>query len=140
MLALFSLLAGAALALVLRPSVSPDQSRYLAMAVVAAIDSSFGGLRAHLEQTFSDRLFVLAFVSNAAVAVLHLPPEVHLPPTQGASNRMRVINSGGGSTAAARSMNATAAAESRASSAQAGHSRRWLSTSVCRIASIVPST
>jgi len=70
MLALFSLLAGAALALVVRPSVSPDQSRYLAMAVVAAIDSSFGGLRAHLEQTFSDRLFVLAFVSNAAVAVL----------------------------------------------------------------------
>jgi small basic protein len=70
MLALFSLLAGAAVALVLRPSVSPDQSRYLAMAVVAAIDSSFGGLRAHLEQTFSDRLFVLAFVSNAAVAVL----------------------------------------------------------------------
>ena len=70
MLALFSLLAGAVLALVLRPTVSPDQSRYLAIAVVAALDASFGGLRAHLEQTFSDRLFVLAFVSNAAVAVL----------------------------------------------------------------------
>ena len=70
MLALISLLAGAALALVLRPAVSPDQSRYLAIAVVAALDASFGGLRAHLEQTFSDRLFVLAFVSNAAVAVL----------------------------------------------------------------------
>jgi small basic protein len=70
MLALLSLFAGAVLALILRPTVSPDQSRYLAMAVVAAIDSSFGGLRAHLEQTFSDRLFVLAFVTNAAVAVL----------------------------------------------------------------------
>ena len=70
MLALVSLLAGAALALVLRPAVSPDQSRYLAIAVVAALDASFGGLRAHLERTFSDRLFVLAFVSNAAVAVL----------------------------------------------------------------------
>ena len=42
----------------------------LAMAVVAAIDSSFGGLRAHLEQTFSDRLFVLAFVSIAAMTPL----------------------------------------------------------------------
>ena len=37
MLALLSLLVGAALALVLRPTVSPEQSRYLAMAVVAAI-------------------------------------------------------------------------------------------------------
>jgi len=70
MLALVSLLAGAVVALVLRPTVSPDQSRYLAMTVVAALDSSFGGLRAHLEQTFSDRLFLLAFVSNAALAVL----------------------------------------------------------------------
>jgi small basic protein len=70
MIALISLVAGAALALILRPAVSPDQSRYLAIAVVAALDASLGGLRAHLEQTFSDRLFVLAFVSNAAVAVL----------------------------------------------------------------------
>ena len=70
MLAVVSLVAGAALALVLRPTVSEEQSRYLAMAVVAALDSTFGGLRAHLEQTFSDRLFVLAFASNAAVAVL----------------------------------------------------------------------
>jgi small basic protein len=70
MLALISLLAGATLALLLRPAVSPDQSRYLAIAVVAALDASLGGLRAHLEQTFSDRLFVLAFASNAAVAVL----------------------------------------------------------------------
>ncbi len=70
MLALISLVLGAVVALVLRPTVSEDQSRYLAMAVVAALDSSFGGLRAHLEQTFSDRLFVLAFVSNAAVAVV----------------------------------------------------------------------
>jgi len=46
-----------------------DQSRYLAMAVVAAIDSSFGGLRAHLGRRFRPAV-VLAFVSNAAVAVL----------------------------------------------------------------------
>ena len=70
MLVVVSLVVGAVLALVLQPTVSPDQSRYLAMAGVAALDSAFGGLRAHLEQTFSDRLFVLAFVTNAAVAVL----------------------------------------------------------------------
>jgi small basic protein len=38
------------------------------MAVVAAIDSAFGGLRAYLERTFNDRIFVIAFVSNALVA------------------------------------------------------------------------
>ncbi len=70
MLALVSLVAGMALALVLRPAVSPDQSRYLAIAVVAALDASLGGLRAHLEQTFSDWLFLLAFLSNTFVAVL----------------------------------------------------------------------
>lgn len=70
MLAVAGLALGAVLALVLRPTVTEEQSRYLAMAVVAALDSAFGGMRAHLEQTFSDLLFVLAFVSNAAVAVL----------------------------------------------------------------------
>ena len=43
---------------------------YVAMAVVAAIDSAFGGARSYLESTFNDRIFVLAFVSNAAVAAL----------------------------------------------------------------------
>ena len=68
MLALFSLLVGALLAVVLQPSVPQDVTRYLAMAVVAAIDSAFGGLRAYLERTFNDRIFVIAFVSNALVA------------------------------------------------------------------------
>jgi len=69
-LALVSLVIGAVIALVLRPSVSPEQSRYLAMAVVAALDSAFGGIRAQLEHTFSDRIFVIAFVSNAVLAAL----------------------------------------------------------------------
>jgi small basic protein len=68
MLALFSLLVGALLAVVLQPSVPQDVTRYLALAVVAAIDSAFGGLRSYLERTFNDRIFVIAFVSNALVA------------------------------------------------------------------------
>src|SRR5205085_11475351 len=64
-LALFSLLVGALVAILLRPTVPQDVTRYLAMAVVAAIDSSFGGVRAYLERTFNDRIFVLAFVTNA---------------------------------------------------------------------------
>lgn len=68
MLALLSLLVGALLAVLLQPSVPQDVTRYLAMAVVAAIDSALGGLRSYLERTFSDRIFVVAFVSNALVA------------------------------------------------------------------------
>jgi small basic protein len=69
MLALFGLLLGALAAVLLRPTVPQDMTRYVAMAVVAAIDAGFGGVRSYLERTFNDRLFVIAFLSNAAVAV-----------------------------------------------------------------------
>lgn len=69
MLALFGLVLGALAAVLLRPNVPQELSRYVAMAVVAAIDASFGGLRTYLERTFNDRLFVIAFLSNAAVAI-----------------------------------------------------------------------
>jgi small basic protein len=67
MFALLGLLLGALVAVVLRPTVPADMTRYVAMAVVAAVDASFGGLRAYAEKTFNDRVFVLAFVTNAAV-------------------------------------------------------------------------
>lgn len=70
MLALLGLLIGALIAFVVQPTVPQEMSRYVAMAVVAAIDASFGGVRAFLERTFNDRIFVLSFVSNAAVAIL----------------------------------------------------------------------
>lgn len=69
MLALFGLVVGALLAILLRPSVPTDLSRYVAMAVVAAIDSASGGVRAYLERTFNDRVFVIAFILNAALAI-----------------------------------------------------------------------
>lgn len=68
MLALFGLLLGGLVALLLQPTVPQDLTRYVAMAVVAAIDASFGGVRAYLERTFNDRIFVVAFVLNAVVA------------------------------------------------------------------------
>jgi small basic protein len=68
-LALFGLIVGALVAILLRPSVPQDLSRYVAMAVVAAIDSAFGGVRAYLERTFNDRVFVIAFLLNAALAI-----------------------------------------------------------------------
>ena len=69
MAALIGLAVGAVVALILRPSVPAEMSRYVAMAVVAAIDSSFGGVRSYLERTFNDRIFVIAFVTNAGLAM-----------------------------------------------------------------------
>ena len=68
MFALIGLLLGAGVALIIRPTVPADLTRYVAMGVVAAVDASFGGIRAYLEHTFNDRVFVLAFVTNAVVA------------------------------------------------------------------------
>src|SRR5947208_9474783 len=66
---MIGLVVGALIALLLRPSVPAEAGRYVAMAVVAAIDASFGGVRTYLERTFNDRIFVLAFVSNALLAL-----------------------------------------------------------------------
>jgi small basic protein len=66
--ALLGLIVGALVALVLRPTVPADMTRYVAMGVVAAVDASFGGIRAYVENTFNDRVFVLSFVTNAIVA------------------------------------------------------------------------
>ena len=68
MFAVIGLLIGALVALLLRPTVPAEMTRYVAMGVVAAVDASFGGIRAYVERTFNDRVFVLAFVTNAAVA------------------------------------------------------------------------
>ena len=69
MLPLFGLAVGALVAILLQPSVPQDLTRYVAMAVVAALDATLGGVRSSLERTFNDRIFVIAFLSNAAVAV-----------------------------------------------------------------------
>ncbi|CUU59505.1 Small basic protein [Parafrankia irregularis] len=42
---------------------------YLPVAVLAAVDAAVGGLRAALERVFSDRVFVVSFLSNVVLAV-----------------------------------------------------------------------
>jgi small basic protein len=69
MLALFGLVVGALVAIVVQPTVPQDLGRYVAVAVVSAVDAGLGGVRSYLERTFNDRIFVIAFLSNAALAV-----------------------------------------------------------------------
>jgi len=66
----FALALGIALGLFLDPTVPLWLQPYLPIAVVAALDSVFGGVRARLDGIFDAKVFVVSFVSNVLVAAL----------------------------------------------------------------------
>ncbi|MDO5682964.1 MAG: small basic family protein [Propionibacteriaceae bacterium] len=70
MIPLIGLLVGIILGIVLEPSLPGFLQPYLPIAIVAAMDAMFGGLRAFLEGVFTDRVFVISFVSNVLIAAL----------------------------------------------------------------------
>ena len=70
MIAALGLVLGIIIGLVLEPTVPPELQPYLPIAVVAALDAVFGGLRAVLDGIFDDRVFVVSFLSNVVVAAL----------------------------------------------------------------------
>ena len=70
MIALLGLIAGVVAGLWLEPTVPTELQPYLPIAVVAALDALFGGLRAKLDGIFDDRVFVVSFLSNVVVAAL----------------------------------------------------------------------
>jgi small basic protein len=67
-IAALALVAGVVLGLVLQPTVPAVLEPYLPIAVIAALDALFGGLRARLDGIFDDKQFVVSFVSNVVVA------------------------------------------------------------------------
>jgi small basic protein len=69
-IAVFGLLIGVVAGLVLQPTVPGWLQPYLPIAVVAALDAVFGGLRAMLDGIFDDRVFTVSFLSNVVVAAL----------------------------------------------------------------------
>ena len=70
MIAVFGLLIGILAGLFLEPTVPEALQPYLPIAVVAALDAVFGGLRAHLDGIFDDKVFVVSFVSNVLIAAV----------------------------------------------------------------------
>ncbi|MEP6667177.1 MAG: small basic family protein [Nocardioidaceae bacterium] len=70
MIAAFGLVVGVLAGLLLEPSVPSALQPYLPIAVVAALDAVFGGLRAFLDGIFDDKVFVVSFVSNVLIAGL----------------------------------------------------------------------
>ena len=70
LLPLAGLLVGVLLGLVLNVNVGFELSRYSAVAILAALDSVLGAVRAELEGVYDNRIFVSGFVVNTVVAVL----------------------------------------------------------------------
>lgn len=70
MIAGVGLLVGIVVGLLLQPTVPIWLQPYLPIAVVAALDAVFGGLRALLDGIFDDRVFIVSFMSNVVVAAL----------------------------------------------------------------------
>jgi small basic protein len=70
MIAIFGLVIGVAAGLILEPEVPDSMEPYLPIAVVAALDATFGALRAYLDDIFDDKVFVVSFLSNVIIAAL----------------------------------------------------------------------
>ena len=69
MIALLALVTGAVVGLFFSPTLPSALVPYLPVAVVAALDAVFGGVRAQLEGVFSERVFLVSFLSNVVLAV-----------------------------------------------------------------------
>ncbi len=65
---LLGLIVGIALGFSLPLQLPLIYGRYLSIAVLAALDTAFGGLRAQLESKFDNAVFVSGFFANAALA------------------------------------------------------------------------
>lgn len=70
MIVVAAVIVGVVLGLVLQPTVPVDLQPYLPIAVVAALDALFGGVRAWLERIFDEKVFVVSLIANVLVAGL----------------------------------------------------------------------
>ncbi len=70
MIAALGLVVGIVAGLLLHPTVPLWLQPYLPIAVVAALDAVFGGVRAVLDGIFDDKVFVVSFLSNVVVAAV----------------------------------------------------------------------
>ena len=70
MIPALALAVGVVLGLLFEPVVPLWLQPYLPIAVVAALDAVFGGIRARLDGIFDSKVFVVSFVFNVLVAAL----------------------------------------------------------------------
>lgn len=70
MLPVLAVLVGILIGLFFPVSMPVEYGKFLAVALLASLDSVFGGLRAALEEKFDNPVFISGFFVNALLAVL----------------------------------------------------------------------
>lgn len=67
-LPLLGLILGIGLGVLTDLEIPTVYENYLSIAVLAALDTMFGGIRAHLQQVYDDKVFISGFFFNIALA------------------------------------------------------------------------
>ena len=76
------------------PIISYTYSSYLAIAIIAALDSVFGGVASVINKKFDMKIFISGFFGNAVLAILltvlgeKLNVDIHPPPPPPPPRRM----------------------------------------------------
>ena len=66
--ALLGILIGVVVGLLLPFTYNPAYALYISVAILACLDSVFGGIRANLENKFDAKIFISGFFGNAILA------------------------------------------------------------------------
>ncbi|WP_449619306.1 small basic family protein [Robertmurraya sp. Marseille-Q9965] len=77
-LPVLGLVVGILLGLMSNFSIPDEYSNYLSIAVLAALDTLFGGIRAHLQNIYDEKVFVSGFFFNIILAASLAFLGVHL--------------------------------------------------------------
>ncbi|EIT85000.1 hypothetical protein A374_11900 [Fictibacillus macauensis ZFHKF-1] len=67
-LAALSLIVGLVLGFLSEIRIPPEYSNYLSIAVLAALDTIVGGVKAHVKGDFDDKVFITGFFFNIVLA------------------------------------------------------------------------
>lgn len=67
-LPLLGLILGIALGLLSEIRIPDEYTNYLSIAVLAALDTLFGGIRAHLQNIYDEKVFISGFFFNIILA------------------------------------------------------------------------
>nr|WP_200760886.1 small basic family protein [Effusibacillus dendaii] len=70
LISIFGLALGIVLGLVFNINIPTQYSSYMSIAILAALDTVFGGIRAGLENHFDSRVFISGFFFNTLLAAL----------------------------------------------------------------------
>ncbi|MBP2240041.1 small basic protein [Cytobacillus eiseniae] len=77
-LPILGLIIGVILGLLTEIKVSEEYANYLSIAVLAGLDTLFGGIRAHLQNIYDEKVFVSGFFFNIILAASLAFLGVHL--------------------------------------------------------------